>query len=334
VTAQIFVSANGGPEKLFACNRSFKAAKAPWIKKGRIYEFRLYETESCDTPPNEPYVASVSVTGVQASPTAPQRNIGMTKFDLALAFLGRAFRGGGSEAYAEIGRAYAEKAIADARQMGARFIRFFASGWGPQYYDAPVRKNDLVLWQSDPNSYWRRMDEVMDMLDEYGVRAAPMLAVNIVQMPSLTHETVRDLITNRQSASYHLLKKYIGEFVNRYKYRDTIAFYDLTGEFNSRADIDLLRTCENTSGAGNVRCQPLSENFTTAEMIGFSTNLASYIRTLDSTRLISTGYTLPRRSAEHLRESHSGNASLVLGMKTRWRSSRKTSKIHSKVSIL
>jgi hypothetical protein len=153
-------------------------------------------------------------------------------------------------------------------------------------------------------------------------------------MPSLTHETVRDLITNRQSASYHLLKKYIGEFVNRYKYRDTIAFYDLTGEFNSRADIDLLRTCENTSGAGNVRCQPLSENFTTAEMIGFSTNLASYIRTLDSTRLISTGYTLPRRSAEHLRESHSGNASLVLGMKTRWRSSRKTSKIHSKVSIL
>jgi hypothetical protein len=212
VTAQIFVSANGGPEKLFACNRSFKAAKAPWIKKGRIYEFRLYETESCDTPPNEPYVASVSVTGVQASPTAPQRNIGMTKFDLALAFLGRAFRGGGSEAYAEIGRAYAEKAIADARQMGARFIRFFASGWGPQYYDAPVRKNDLVLWQSDPNSYWRRMDEVMDMLDEYGVRTAPMLAVNIVQMPSLTHETVRNLITNRQSASYHLLKKYIGEF--------------------------------------------------------------------------------------------------------------------------
>lgn len=41
-TAEVWVSINGGPEALFARKRSGTAV-APWIQRGRTYDFRLYE---------------------------------------------------------------------------------------------------------------------------------------------------------------------------------------------------------------------------------------------------------------------------------------------------
>ena len=96
------------------------------------------------------------------------------------------------------------------------------------------------------------------------------------------------------SQSRQLLARFIGEFVDRYKRRQTILFYELTNELNLDADLDLHRRCR----AGVNAC--VLGNFTTADMTAFSRDLVPFIKSIDPSRLISSGYAVPRRPATHL----------------------------------
>jgi len=225
----------------------------------------------------------------------PSQSIGLNKFDLVKQYTGLASGGDGSARYRRVTQAMGKKAIADARDAGVTYLRVSATGFAPSAYSRP---GDLDLWVKNPSAYWAQVDELMNDLDAYDMRAVFTFIWNPVQFPAMTGETVHDLMTNPKSHSALLAERYIREFVERYKGRKTTLFYELTNELNLAADLDTVSRCR--SELPPPQCEPKG-NFTTAEMIAFTQRLADQIRNLDPTRPISSGFSAPRPAAEHLR---------------------------------
>jgi hypothetical protein len=139
---------------------------------------------------------------------------------------------------------------------------------------------------------------MMADLESNQIQLIPVFVWQPSQFAAMSNERSFDTITNRDSKSYRLLLKYVTEFIERYKSRPLVYFYELTNELNIAADIDEEKRCRDAKGAaacGMVR------NFTSADLIGFTRRLAGDIRKLDNSRLISSGFAMPRANAEHLR---------------------------------
>jgi hypothetical protein len=101
------------------------------------------------------------------------------------------------------------------------------------------------------------------------------------------------LVRNPHSASRRLLNRFVTDFVERYRSRKAILFYELTNEMNLAADLDLRKRC--------CKGDPcIANNFTTAEMTRFAHDMVNLIKKLDPSHRVSSGYSLPRSSAMHL----------------------------------
>jgi len=235
--------------------------------------------------------------------------IGLNKFDLANQYLGRASGGDGSDHYRKVTRAMGQKAIVDARDANVSYLRISATGFAPSAFNRP---GDLVLWTENSTAYWGHMDAMMDDLEASGVRAVFTFIWNPVQFPAMTGETVHELLTDPESRSYRLAERYIREFIQRYKSREALLFYELTNELNLGADLDVVARCRKEQAP--LLCEPKA-NYTTEEMLVFMRRLAELIRGLDPWHPISSGFSVPRRSAEHLRakpEWVTGNTDFTL----------------------
>jgi hypothetical protein len=222
-------------------------------------------------------------------------SVGLNKFDLTLQYLGRASGGDGSPEFIRVERAMGKKSITDAHQLGVKFFRVAMTGYAPSTHGAP---GDLDLWVKDPDQYWSAIDAMMADLRQNDIEIVPSLAFNSVQFPAMTGETTGDLFRNPNSRSWQLLSKYVTEFINRYRGKGLILFYELTNELNVSADIDLLGFCSKTQKPD--ACAVMS-NFTTAELGAYTGRFSKLIKSLDPSALISSGFSVPRASAEHLR---------------------------------
>jgi hypothetical protein len=243
-----------------------------------------------------PAIALCVVSHSPALADMPQPSIGLTKVDLPLQYLGKASGGDGSPAYVRVERAMAEKAIADAHQLGVKFFRIDMPGYAPSTYGA---RGDLDLWIKDPDQYWRAIDTMMADLRQSDIKIVPILMFNSVQFPAMTGERTADLLRNPNSRSWQMLAKYVSQFVNRYRGSGVILFYELTAELNLAADIDLLGYCGKTQKPD--ACAVMS-NFTTADLVAFTGRLSTLIKSLDPSALVESGFSVPRPAAEHLRQ--------------------------------
>jgi hypothetical protein len=200
----------------------------------------------------------------------------------------------------------AEKAIVDARNIGVTYLRVSATGYYPDAYSRAGTGNsgegtgDLELWRDDPSAYWGLFDQMMDDLHSNGVRIVPVFVWNWTQFPAMTGETADRMIDDPNSESYQLLERYIAEFVDRYQDHPALYFYELTNELNLEADLDEVERCLGNESLPPAVCEPIS-NFSTDQMIAFTSRLAGYVRGLDPYHPISSGFSMPRPFAEHLR---------------------------------
>ncbi len=224
-----------------------------------------------------------------AANACDQSTIGMNKFDLALQYIGRASGGDGSPAYTKVTRAMARKAINDAARAGVGYFRISAPGYKPR---------DLDMWVKDPTHYWASLDQMMADLRAAGICVVPVLAWNPVQFPTLAHESVSAMLDNPHSGSFQLLERYVRDFIGHYRNSSNLLFYELTNELNNHADIDAEAACRRKKSEDN--CIAVS-NFSTAQMNSFTERFASLVRSLDGAHKISSGFTLPRPAAQHLR---------------------------------
>lgn len=159
-------------------------------------------------------------------------------------------------------------------------------------------RDSLDLWRSDPETFWRQVDDMMDDLDARGIQIVPVLMWGTGKFPLMTGEPLGELLRNPQSKSWGLLNRFVTDFVTRYRKRKTVLFYELTNELNNFADLDLVRRCKKS----RQKCEE-GDRFTAYDMIEYTRRFAALIRNLDNTRLISSGFSIPRGSAEHLRAS-------------------------------
>ncbi|WP_048880015.1 Ig-like domain-containing protein [Acidocella aminolytica] len=235
----------------------------------------------------------------KAWPLPDHASIGLNKFDLAQQYLGLASGGNGQPQYVEVERAMAKKAIVDAEANGVRFLRVAITGYAPSFYS---QRSDLSLWLSNPGKYWAAMDAMMDDLHSHNIQIVPVLMFNVNQFPAMTHETVGDLLGNPHSKSWFLLVRYVTEFIKRYRGKHLIFLYEMTNELNLLADIDNVKSCQERLSP--AMCSVRS-NFTSAQMMAFIQRFYGLIKSLDPSVPVSTGFSLPRPSAAHLR-AHPG----------------------------
>lgn len=221
--------------------------------------------------------------------------IGLNKFELQKQYLGTASGGNGSYTFQKVTKAMAEKALDDAYDIGASFVRVAVTGITPFQIG---QRGDLNLWQRNPEAYWKIVDEMMAALQARGIKIVPVFAWNLGQFTAMVAEQVDALLTDPNSDSWKLLENYISQFVNRYRNNAGILFYELGNEFNLLADLDLNRRCE----TAKIMVCGAKANFTSADVIAFTKQLSDLIRSLDGTRKISSGFAVPRPSAEHLRQ--------------------------------
>jgi hypothetical protein len=243
--------------------------------------------------------------GTDALAQAAGPSVGLNKFDLFLQYLGHASGGRESgyqvERYQRVTQAMARKAIVDAHDIGVTYLRVSVTGYYPIEFDQPWR-SDLSLWRDNPTEYWALFDQMMNDLYSNEMRIVPVFMWNWIQFPAMTGENAYQMITDPNSDSYQLLKEYITEFVERYKDHPALYFYELTNEFNKYADLDMVGRCSDGKSPPPPSCEPIG-NFTTDQMIAFTSRLADHVRSLDPDHLVSSGFTMPRPAAQHLRRT-------------------------------
>lgn len=223
--------------------------------------------------------------------------LGANKFDLLLQYEGYSQYSDRSDAYRRLTRAMARKAILDAKDAGFSFLRVSVAGYGgtnPQN----SQRDMLKLWQSDPATYWRRVDEMLDDLDRADMRIVPTLLWQYVQFAALTGETTTEFMHNPGSASRVLATRYIQEFVTRYRARKTILFYELTNEFNLHAGMDVHGRCLDKNH-DPAQCVSVG-NFTQDDLNNFAHDMVQLLHRLDSSHQVSSGYAVPPPWAYHM----------------------------------
>ena len=138
----------------------------------------------------------------------------------------------------------------------------------------------------------------MGDLDARGIRLVPVFLWNPLQFPAMSGEALTQLMIDPNSLGWQLLAKFVEEFVVRYRKRSTILFYELTNELNLWADLDHPVRCRRARGPSR-HCAVMG-TFTTAQLIAFTGRFAGLLRKLDN-RQISSGFSVPRAAAAHLR---------------------------------
>ena len=220
--------------------------------------------------------------------------LGAAKFDLLLQYTNpRGPSGKAAEGQSLVRHAEALKAIADARDAGFPFLRVSISGYHPVEFDDP--QNDLALWRTDPAAFWAAADRMFDDLDQANVRIVPTLIWDIAQFPVIGNDQISTFVRNPNSTSRKLAMQFVREFVTRYKGRKTILFYELTNEMNNHVDVQTQKKCNKVKSGPCVW-----DNFTTPEMLEFSRDMVSLIKSIDAKTPISSGYSIPRPAAAHL----------------------------------
>lgn len=247
-----------------------------------------------------PAPAEEVLAGPRPRPPADRAfDVGFNKFDLAISYIGTASGGDGSAQYRATTIAMARKALFDARDAGATFVRTAVTGYGPGSYG---EQTDLAHWINDPIDYWAAMDRLFDDVDAAGMMLVPSFVWRDIQFPALSgSDTLGDLLTDPSSSSSTLLANYLTEFITRYAGRDSILFYEVGNEINLGADIDLV---------GYMRSQGLPTdlyvNYTTDQLNAFVARVAGQIRALDPSRPISSGHAMPRPTSFRARRGRSG----------------------------
>lgn len=137
----------------------------------------------------------------------------------------------------EFRQSAAEAALSQLHDCGFRSIRVFCSS------DVPELMYDTV----ERGYYFETMDKMFDLCDKYGIKVVVCLNLisdNFVvkqRVPGSglvnTDETVLDLVADPKCESRTILQKYISEFVERYKNRDTVLMYEIVNEGNLHADV-------------------------------------------------------------------------------------------------
>ena len=279
---QVWVKGASGIMQLFAATiATIASSPAPWIEQGGKCTFYLFSATGYATADTVQRMDSLDIFGI--APIQPR--VGINKMDLLEQYYGNgsscngAFSPVTQNPCTAVAKRMGKKAILDAKYMGAGYIRVDVSDYR------------MAFWHTDSVNFWNAMDEMINDLTASDIKLVPSLLFNTYQYPQFTGTDFHTFVTDSNSLASQYAESFIKMFINRYKNNPTIYFYELTNEMNISADIDTYSMTGNDS---------LYANYTTDEMNGFNKRFTKLIRSLDPTRLITSGYGFPRTCGCHL----------------------------------
>ena len=156
------------------------------------------------------------------------RAIGVNMPNLHQAYLGTWFHNRQIYGSDEAAKQAMIEGVEDCERSGVAFIRFFASPG----YPLDISR----LYATDPEAYWRGMDEVFALCRQHHVKLIPSLGT----IPGWYHYygEVGQAILDPESKTYQGVYEYLREFVTRYKDDPTVLMWELVNEGTLRADVD------------------------------------------------------------------------------------------------
>ena len=213
---------------------------------------------------------------------------------------------GKSEEEAAQARAAGKRSLERLQELGVTVIRVRVSGFWPAQIERTYLNEDPAVREA----FWQALDEMLDDCDAAGVRVVATIAWHLGGWADLGHESLRELLTDPNSASRTMLNQWIEDLVTRYRDRDTILFWELTNEANLAADLRPQHPDDGILGpkleqpAPHLVRGPVvrdgRNNYSSDELAALTRELCRLIKGLDSQHLVGTGFSAPRPAAWHL----------------------------------
>ena len=118
---------------------------------------------------------------------------------------------------------------------GIRFVRFAASPFWPNEWQA--------LYINNKVAYWAAMDEVFNAAKSIGMKLVPTLFWSPLGVSDLNHGTLREY-TNTSSPTMAFVHNYYKEMLPRYAagFEDVVICWEFGNEFNINLDLPIDRT--------------------------------------------------------------------------------------------
>jgi len=176
-------------------------------------------------------------------------------------------------------------AVDDAARHKIAFIRFFASPGYPS--------DTAELYFKDRDEYWRRMDELLELCRQRGVKLIPSLGVLFKW--NLDAGEPATAVLDPKSKTRALTWQYVREFVTRYRDDPNILMWELQNEAFLHADVNMDGRRAPPRGVyppGSTAYRPtysLEDSFRFEDLVGFYKEITAYIKQLDPNHLVTSG---------------------------------------------
>jgi hypothetical protein len=175
---------------------------------------------------------------------------------------------------------------------GIPFVRFAAGYW-------PV---DWGLYQEDKAEYFRRMDTVVATAEEYGIGLVPSLFWYPAAISDLVGEP-RNRWGDPESETLAFMRTYTEDMILRYRESDTIWAWEFGNEYNLAADLPNAAKHRPAivPHLGTALERSEADDITHDMVITALREFATAVRLHDKDRPISSGNSIPRSQAQHIR---------------------------------
>ena len=200
-----------------------------------------------------------------------------------------------------LGKAEGKRQLESACSRGFNKIRMAMMPFWPDQMKSHYLQNKS--W------YWSQVDEMVADAKQHNCQIIPSLFWNWFSLADATYTPLGDGMRNLSSPLALASIEYIEEIASRYSNdSNVIAYWELGNELNLIADLNLTQQqpqVHPSLGTPTKRTQ--RDNFSTDDMIAWETFLVNTIMEYDTVRPfrgVSTGHSVPRDDAEHLRRSY------------------------------
>lgn len=177
------------------------------------------------------------------------------------------------------------------------FVRFMACGFYP---------NDWKLYLENRNEYFRRMDAFVKSAEEKGMGLVPSLFWWLACVPDVVGEPCSQW-GNPSSKTVALMRQYVTDVVGRYAKSPAIWAWELGNEYSLSADLPREPQCrpQAVPDRGTPAVRTEADDLSHDMLVSAYRDFAKIVRANDPWRPITTGNSLPRPAAQHLRFDHS-----------------------------
>lgn len=181
--------------------------------------------------------------------------------------------------------------LLELRDAGIPFVRFAAS---------PFWTSEWVIYQTNPEHYFQRMDVIFRAAERAGVGLIPSLFWNPTSVSDLMGEPV-SAWGQAGSRTRNFMERYVSEVVGRYKNSTALWMWEFGNEFNTYADLpNALNWWPKSEKGRPAIVRTPADRIGKSLLVNIFRAFGTSVRRLDALHMITSGADMPRHNAYNL----------------------------------